>query len=96
MKIAQLLFILAFPLTLFGQATQQRPKVLAKNDSIGIQIIRMGNTLKTDYFVVYNQTDSIRFHSINREFYSDPSVYKGITIDKPVQLDNTGKKEIKF
>ncbi len=97
MKIVQLLFLLIFPLTLLAQkTTSPYTKLLAKNDSIGIQIIRTGNSVKTDYYVVYNQTDSILFHSLNREFYNDPSVYERISIDKPIQLDNIGKKEIRL
>jgi hypothetical protein len=96
MKTLQLLLILIFPFALPGQTAAHRTKLLAKNDSIGILIIRTGDASTTKYYVVYNQIDSILLHAMNREFYNDPSIYEGFTIDKPVQLDNAGKKEIKI
>jgi hypothetical protein len=71
-------------------------KLLEKNDSMGIQVIKVVYDLKTEYYLIFNKTDSILFRSLNYRLDNDPSIFEGISIDKPIQLDGIGKEEIRL
>ena len=89
-----LLLISVCPFPLLGQIVKPQIRVLAKNDSIGIQVIKAIDILKTEYYLIFNKTDSILFHSLNYRLDNDPLIFEGITINKPIQLDGIGKEEI--
>ena len=92
--ILHIVFILICSFDLIGQTGDSQAMTLKQNDSLGVQIVKAGDTSKTDYFLIFNETDSILFNSMNCSFHTTTLGFDGITIDEPQQLDQIGQKEI--
>lgn len=91
-----LLWIFICPPSFIAQTVKSPVRLLAKNDSIAIRIIKILYPLKTDYYLISNDRDSVLLHSLNYRFDKDTLIYEGMYIEKPIQLDGIGKKEIEL
>lgn len=91
-----LLWIFICPPSFIAQIVKSPVRLLAKNDSIAIRIIKILYPLKTDYYLISNEIDSVLFHSLNYRFDKEALIYEGFFIGNPIQLDGVGKKEIEI